>query len=749
MIKRIFIFSVIVLALFYAGAGIYFYKKSSRKKITSIIPKPKEEVLNTADLIILREIFFDFENGQPVSIPSISNERSVSGKKSVKIIPESEYGCEIKKSFSEISSWKNLRRVEITLKIWTEKKFPDNLWVMEVDGEDGKVQSWGAEGLPVSERKWETTTMTFDIKKDFLKNFNQIKTYAWNRNKGTFYIDDIQIRFLGIQPEESSITFAPLNQSTFFYDLENESSMEGIKTLSTDVAHSGRYSSLIKSKNSYSVSIVKKAGDIINDTIRSVWASVWLYPLDDNSDCTLSLEIRNTDDEPVFWSGKSTAKMNLKANSWQKINGVMNLSAEDYRKLSPDDKLYVYVVNNKRTKIYVDDFKISFGDIPDRRGEQTFVDMNGVRGNYEFSRYNPPYKISNFIFTDIQNEQSTYLVKKDSLMLGELFPHQTILTGKFTDGSPAFDQLLVLTENEISIFSYCVGKKNFVLSGKTSFSGKGIPSNNILTGDLNGNGKQELIIASANTISIYEFKTDAGTCVNNFKEMKMNEISILNAPGFFKMLTGKFSGRNYDELFLIDTSGSYQLKNFTTNTWKTTLTDTLPNYMFSNKSVQVAGNFSSPSADQILTVYNYKGQTRYALLGFNEKKTVSTIVTDPQKANIFDWNAKLFRIRSVGYGKDRILSFSDHWRFEMKIIDTDNEGFFVSSVPEFKGYVSDRNPKYYEFPRIVPVLFSGNDFGILCVLYNCADKKFNGVYCKEYDSISDLPNSVQLYKFSR
>ena len=67
MIKRIFIFLVIALALFYAGAGIYFYKKTLRKKKTIVNSEIKKSI-NAKDLIILKDIFLILKMRDQTSI---------------------------------------------------------------------------------------------------------------------------------------------------------------------------------------------------------------------------------------------------------------------------------------------------------------------------------------------------------------------------------------------------------------------------------------------------------------------------------------------------------------------------------------------------------------------------------------------------------------------------------------------------------------------------------------------------------
>jgi hypothetical protein len=751
MIKRIITFLLIVLALFYIALGFHFYKKSPVRKNITVVEKPVDTTFVASDLIILKELFFDFEDGRPSTVYSFSSNKSLSGKKSVRVEPKSEYACEIKVPFSEIPTMKNFRRLEMSLKIWNEKKVADNLWVVEINGENGAVLSWNAEGIPATTNKWETITLTIDIKSDFLKNFNQIKTYAWNRNKGSFYVDDVQITMLGIPSDDQTFLSAPINQTTFYFDLENDSTLEKTGNLSKDYSHSGQFSSVIKGKDDYSSTVSKKISDVLNDTIKSVWVSAWLYPLSDNSECTLAMEIRNNEDELVFWKGKSTATMNLKAKTWQKLNAALNLSPEDYRKVSPDDHIFVYVVNNSRNKIYVDDFTISVGDIPEPRGEQTYVDMNTAGGDYTFNRYHPPFKNSDLIYSDIHNGNSTFLINKDSVKTGQLLPGQEIFTGNFSGHSNGRDELLAISGNEISLFNYCDKSSSFVVEGTTSFSENKSSRMKYLTGDFNGDGKKKLVLNSNDGLIVYEILlADFKPCMNNSSGIKLNQLSkALNFSTDIKLFSGKFSGNLFDELISIDRNGQWKIYQLKKDTWIEQSTGSIDKEFFGEQSTQATGYFSGSGKEEILSAYNYKSIAKYVLLEFNKNKMeVKKFNGRQSSSGVFDWHEKLISIPFTNK-HDNIFSFNHQWRFEIKIIAMDNDGFFVSSVPEFKGYESDQNPKYYEVQKLIPGNFTGKGQSLLCILYNCSDKNFNGNSCSKFENVPDLPNKIQLYNFSK
>ncbi len=751
MIKRIITFLFIILALFYIALGFHFYKKSPVRKNIPVVEKPIDTTFVASDLIILKELFFDFEDGRPSTVYNFSSNKSLSGKKSAKVESKTEYGCEIKVPFSEIPTMKNFRRLEMSLKVWNEKKVADNLWVVEINGENGAVLSWNAEGIPTTTNRWVTITLTVDIKNDFLKNFNQIKTYAWNRNKGSFYVDDVQITMLGIPSDDQTYLSAPINQTTFYFDLENDTTLEKAGSLSKDYSHSGQYSSMIKGRDDYSSTVSKKVGDVMNDTIKSVWVSAWLYPLSDNSECTLAMEIRNNEDELVYWKGKSTASMNLKAKTWQKLNAALNLSPEEYRKISPDDLMYVYVVNNDRNKVYVDDFTISIGDIPEPRGEQTYVDMNTAGGDYTFNRYHPPYKTSNLVYSDIHNNNSTFLINKDSEKFGRITPAQEIFTGNFSGRSNGRDELLVISGDEISLYNYCDKNSFFVIAGTTVFSENKSTRIKYVTGDFNGDGKKDLMMNDNGTSSVYEFLIpDFKPCVNNSSAIKMNLVSkstIISKD--IKLFSGKFSGNRFDELISVDKNGQWKLFQLKKETWTEVYTGNIDKEFFAEQSTQATGYFSGSRKEEILTAYNFKNLAKYVLLEFdNGKIEVKKFNGRQSSSGVFDWHEKLICLPTASKHDD-IFSFNHQWRFELKIISMDENGFFVSSIPEFKGYESDQNPKYYEIQKLIPGNFTGNGQSLLCILYNCSDNNFDGNNCRNFDNVQDLPNKIQLYNFSK
>ena len=86
----------------------------------------------------------------------------------------------------------------------------------------------------------------------------------------------------------------------------------------------------------------------------------------------------------------------------------------------------------------------------------------------------------------------------------------------------------------------------------------------------------------------------------------------------------------------------------------------------------------------------------------------------------------------------------------MKLFDKNDNGFYINGQVEFKGYTSNENPKFYEFPLAITGNFiNKNNTSILFVLRNCNDNSFDGKHCNSYSNIPYLPNTVEFYSTSK
>jgi hypothetical protein len=574
--------------------------------------------------------------------------------------------------------------------------------------------------------------------------------YAWNKNKSIFYVDDIHIQFRGIeQIYNTALITNNIKQSSFHFDMENDSLLQNTVSLTDELSLSGKYSSVMKGRDQTSVMICKGIESVVNDTLRNLTASVWIYPLTENVNCVLTLEVRSVDDEQIYWSGKSTEKMNLKARQWEKLNSLFNIEPEDYSKFNPDDEICIYLNNKSDATVYADDFDVSFGPTPSRPGNQTIVDMNAREGGvYNYERYHPPYRTSDMQLKNIGNSDSQFLVGSDTIEQACLSPYDILFSGNFSGHSALTDELLSINSKDLSLFHYCENKKRFILDGVISFDKNNYPYDNITTGDFNGDGKKEILLLSSGTSSMYSISTlSKNSCNDIMKGISLNELwkgKLENKN--MKFLTGNYSGNIADELFFAGKNGNIILKGFENGKWKTLLEDTVPGAIFSDSSTSVSIKYLSTDYENIISIYSQNKIIKGQILDFKANKLNRQHMPDESSLyNFFAADDQLFPIRTKDPKKENILSYNARWRFELKNITYDKKGFYIASIPEFTGYTSDQNPKYYEVVRLLPGNFTGGATNILCILRNCADKNFDGRGCKNFESMNELPNRIQVY----
>ena len=99
-----------------------------------------------------------------------------------------------------------------------------------------------------------------------------------------------------------------------------------------------------------------------------------------------------------------------------------------------------------------------------------------------------------------------------------------------------------------------------------------------------------------------------------------------------------------------------------------------------------------------------------------------------------------------GDGKNEFLKLNTDWRFDLKLLEKDKDGYSILGNVDFKGYPNDNNPKYYEFVKIVAGKFiDSKKTSLIVMMRNCADDNFKGIHCNQFENLPSMPNSTQLY----
>ena len=743
--KILFAIAGILIVVFFIASGIYFhthikYKKPEVASVNAPVELMVDLRIDSLKIVHLKSSLVDFESS--FEADHLTNEKHYSGKKSLAFSPNLEYGATITQAAIDFLPNNIIRKINVSFRLLSDEDFKDNVFVLEAIDSDGKMISWQGEGIPSGKHKWDLVDIEFNV--DFKSAFqiSHFKTYVWNKNKNTFYIDDLNMEYLGNSRPE---TFDPPPKiSSFYYDMEGPDELENGGTISEDVAHSGKRSSLVSGKNSCSASISKKYSDVVNGTLKLVLASAWIYPTSKNQESTFVFEVRSPDGSFAYWGGKSIADMNLEVNTWHKLNAMFQIPQENYQKFRPDDELHVYMFNNNDTKVYVDDILVSFGDVPAPPGSHCFVEMNSVMNNkYTFDRTHPPYPIRYISLAEIGNHSSSCLIDNESECYGRLNPGENIFAGKFISANSGTDELISINEASIELYQFCKSAGRFVIAGKIQHSFQTIT--HAVTGDFTGNGKQEIfLITHAGSVLLGFSELPSVHCADNLNGSKMHELWSGEFGNQGKLLSADLTGDHKDELILTDPAGRYRAMTFDGHDWKIIAENNSPFPSLDSTSTQITGLFSRSGTMQLITCFMGEDKIHTAFISLNGNKLKAI---DLGIDNVFAPDDQLFRVQTKGK-LDEIISFNHSRRFELKKIYPESRQFYISSTIDFRGYDKDQNPKYYEFPKIIPGNFTGSGLEILCILRNCADVDFDGKHCRQFQKIQDLPDKIQLYKFN-
>jgi hypothetical protein len=77
----------------------------------------------------------------------------------------------------------------------------------------------------------------------------------------------------------------------------------------------------------------------------------------------------------------------------------------------------------------------------------------------------------------------------------------------------------------------------------------------------------------------------------------------------------------------------------------------------------------------------------------------------------------------------------------------DKQGIIINKNVDFKGYINDSNPKFYETTKILTGRFLNSDeYIVLVIAANCDDPDFNGIHCNKFSNSQELPNKIEFYQ---
>jgi hypothetical protein len=552
----------------------------------------------------------------------------------------------------------------------------------------------------------------------------------------------------------------------FDFELDPKSSTNG--SLYKGIAHSGHYSTKAYGENSYSFSVERKASNIGLENLGAVAMSAWVYVFPGKNDPVGNFVFAGSNGSiNVVWKAITVNGQDVPRGKWFKISGMFDLSNVKFKS---DTKLVVYFWNNSKTDILLDDFYIVFGGAKPRRGDSTLVDLS--HGTSFTPKFNsPPYPIQLFTKEEINNKNSSFLIRNEKIKAGDISPNDRIYSGRFISDNRGTEDLLIINKTgNPELFSFCKDIKEFreiTLLISTNLQSY-FQSSNIINGYFSGNGEMQLILSGPKGLLVGEFERVSDACSGKAQAKFKILLNSTNNPlftGITHLIAADVDNDKITEILATNADGSWKI--YRLNKGKNVLFTMLasgnsdPQIQWGsnqNNCTITSGHFLQRyPQDLLLTVSKSKSNQGYSwsLLRFNpatqsfisclnEKSILGrTIGRDTLKPS------DQFLIGTFDHsGKARVFRYNRDWRYDLKEILFNDTTYQVIANIDFTGYEKDYNPKYFETLKLFPAMLVNSGVTSLVVIGKIHKKKeLNGIDENSFIDSPALPNTIQVYSF--
>ena len=556
----------------------------------------------------------------------------------------------------------------------------------------------------------------------------------------------------GFASQDKNQNTAP-NVISFNFEADPKSGDQ--KGLYKGIAHSGNFSAKVFGKNTYSIAIERKAGEIGMDNMKAVALSAWVYIFPGKNDIESSLVFSASNNGlNLTWQGVTLHGNDMPREKWFKISGFFNLSEITF---NPDTKLQIYFWNNSSNDILVDDFYVVFGGPSQRRGDSARVDM--TRETSFVPKFNtPPYPFHYFMKDEIGNENSSSLVKNGNLMEGAIQPSDKVIAGHFISGMQGLEDVLVIQKTgKTELFTYKndPGKFEKVSTTFPADVTAALKSTTVLKGTFSARNNDQLMVFGDECawICTPEKNKDGSQVTWKTTRIAMPGTSASKGNSCY---AADLDGNKFSELLAVHADGSWNIFSFSGKV-------SHPSEIESGKSGAVAewnsgkmemkintGKFLQKyPQDLLLTIFREKGNPRnaYTIYRYDpgsrsfkscyparQNATGKTIGSDTLKLT-----DEFFAGNFDNSGVQKIFRYNRDWRYDLKEIRFNDSTFQVMANIDFTGYEKDHNPKYFELLRICSGNFlrPGNST-LLLIQKNPGNPGYR-----------QLPDAIQIYSFSK
>lgn len=537
-------------------------------------------------------------------------------------------------------------------------------------------------------------------------------------------------------PASDSTTFPGAYQ----YDLEK---ITDKNIVTNECVFSGKNALKVSGKRAYSPAIQVLFDNHLQGITNALFGA-WIYVADTAKDLEGKLMFQIVDkSNKLKYSATSDIKEGKnKKRTWFYICGKADWKEQ---KVQFDDLVKIYFWNNCNNTVYIDNIQVVFGKQL-IKGEKALSEKSPPKNRFIPLVNQPPYPPVFFEKDLANNVKSTSVYSpdgKDSLVLTaeDVFSH-----GQFFRSGNNCEQILVLRKNKpFSLLWYEPQKSHFLFIKLPSEVIADFPEMNIFSiVDINNDGTDELIACSGNKIqSISICKIQA---IKPYLKMiysgqpeqfDISEKLLQIEP--VRTSKGKYTA------VLLDEKGAVFMLRFEKGKFISSGFGVIPEAAREKYDCRiVCGNFVHPAENVFLLFFTEKksGKCSYKMytVDYTEHSLEMLVQgTFDNKCDTLCPDNSYFKCDMNNDKIDELISFSDGWRYDGKVISFNNGGYVIDANIDFAGYPKDYNPKYFEKLTVVAGNFMEKN--TTSVFTFCGSLK------NKHSSFADMPPYIGIFSY--
>ncbi len=506
-------------------------------------------------------------------------------------------------------------------------------------------------------------------------------------------------------------------------------------------ARSGNNALKVEGKNSYSPAVCVGLMNT-GDSVAEARFGAWIFAGDTSNDFKgkLMFQIVDASNELKYSAASDISETRQGSGKWIFVCGKAEWKDVE---VNHDDIVKVYYWNNCKNTVYIDDVVVVLGKQA-VKGEKPLVDNTSKDYTYTGIRNQPPYPTVYFEKSFVTNN-STALKSgvNDSLVLKAT---DTFICGHFASIAGGGDQLLMLRKNKLMALLWFDNQRLQFYYNKVQDNCLEDPGQSFVCSamDLDGDGLDEFIVCSGpktQMLRIYKIRNDKRG-LEELYEADLQTLNILCRVKQLEPFAGK--GKSGVSLMALDVHGNIHMLGYKNKTLKTIYTQHIPEADENiYKCKMVRGNFiNAKSGNDVLLFYSEKKSGKCFFKILNEDNDTHLFETKMQgdftaKCDTLCPENSYFTCDIDHDNVDEIISYSNGWRYDTKLVKMDKDGYVIMANIDFKGYPKDFNPKYFDNLKVISGKFAGKNSisllticepGYSSILASCGLRPYIGVF---------------------